>query len=336
MLKALIRTAVLATAAILAAGAPLSAAGLIDVPDKLKIIERKPFSAYVGTLFQFWGVFEQRAEDYVRLRRMEVKFYGNLLPKLQYEIMFDPAKQLDRGFDKSILQNLFVKLLLPLSHELQLGQFKLPLSEEGFRSSSKLDFVDRSLAVKALGDRRDIGGMLTGNSKYGFYQFAVVKGEELNTGRNHDRKDLVLRLVAKPLADHPEWGKLEAGWVGYWRPSAAHLPEKERLGYEARYEQGPFSVKSEWLMGQTGRVKPEGWYLQGGYFLRSDLQGVVRFEDFDPNERTALDRGRDLTLGLNYFLDKHQAKVQFNWVHKDEQGRERVNDLLLLALQIAI
>lgn len=44
---------------------------------------------------------------------------------------------------------------------------------------------------------------------------------------------------------------------------------------------------------------------------------------------------RDLTLGLNYLIAKHNAKAQLNRVHKDEQGDEIGNDQVIGAFQYA-
>lgn len=312
---------------------------LFRVPHRVTLFKRGTVTVNAGGLWQFWGVWERSAEDYFRFRRLESKLYGDLAPWLHYEVMIDPAKRKPRGFDKSIIQNVFADLnllFLPAGHTLRLGQFKVPTTEEGFRSSSKLDTIERSFIGRVLGDSRDIGGMLTGDFKYGFYQFSIIKGEGPNTGRNHDRKDLAVRMVAKPFADHPEWGTLEAGWYGYWRPSSPALLEKKRIGYEVRYEKGPFSIKHEQVWAQTGAASPLGWYLQPAwFFIPKKLQGVVKFESFDPNERRALDAERHLTAGLNYFLDGNYSKVQLNYVHKDEQGQNRANDLLLLALQVS-
>lgn len=317
---------------------PSSPKSLWRVPHKITLFKRGPVAINFGGLYQFWGVWERSAEDSLRIRRLETKLYGDLLPWLHFEAMIDPAKRIPRGFDKSIIQNLYVDLdllFLPAKQILRLGEFKIPITEEGFRSPSKLETIDTSLVARSIRDNRDVGGMLLGDFKYGIYQFGIFKGEGQNNGRNHDRKDLELRMVGKPLVDHPDWGSLEAGWTGYWRRSSEALPDRKRLGVEVRYEKGPGAIKHEIFLAQTGATLVKGWYIQPSwYFIPKKLQGVFKFESFDPNRRKPLDIIRESTFGLNYFVDGNWEKIQLNWVHKDEQGPNRANDLLLLALQI--
>ena len=63
-------------------------------------------------------------------------------------------------------------------------------------------------------------------------------------------------------------------------------------------------------------------------------QVLARFEGWDPDANTALDVERDVTLGFNYFTDKHNAKWQLNWVHQTKQTG-KVDNQVISALQYA-
>jgi phosphate-selective porin len=238
-------------------------------------------------------------------------------------------------------------------HKLDLGQYKLPLTEEGLRSSAKLDTAERSFISRTFGDQRDIGAMLTGEWPVVTYQLGVFNGSGQNQADANDQKDLTGRVVLRPLEalksfmDVPEVGQLEVGLSGYHRPVHGSTFNKKRLGYEARYEYQNLALKWEYMFGQgtagsnattENALTATGWYAQAGYTLAPwipKLQAVLKFESWDPNELASLDKERDLTLGLNYFIDKSHAKAQLNWVHKDEQGAEIDNDQVIGAFQYA-
>jgi len=312
----------------------------------------------VGGLFQGWALWDGDANDRARIRRTELKFAGDILgdERFKYTLMIDPSQVQEDNTRRSVLQDAFFTIdqlpFLP-RHKIDLGQYKVPITEEGLRSSAKLDFAERSLIGRTFGDQRDIGAMLTGDWPYVTYQLGVFNGSGQNQADANDQKDLAGRIVLRPLKavdsfmDVSELGQLEVGLSGYHRPVHGSTFNKKRLGYEARYEYQNLRLSWEYMSGQgtasgnattENATKATGWYAQAGYTFAPwcpNLQGVVRFESWDPNELASLDKERDLTLGLNYLIAKHNAKAQLNWVHKDEQGDEIGNDQLIGAFQYA-
>jgi len=329
-----------------------------DIGDK-SVIRVGQGTLKVGGLFQGWALWDGNDNDRFRIRRTELKFAGDILgdERFTYTIMIDPSQVLEDGSRDSPLQDAFFTIdqipFLP-HHKIDLGQYKLPMTEEGLRSSAKLDTAERSFIGRTFGDQRDIGAMLTGEWPYVTYQLGIFNGSGQNQSDPNDQKDLAGRVVLRPLKalelTRTDWdlGAFEVGVAGYHRPVHGSTLNKKRLGYEARYEFQNLSLKWEYLFGQGTRsgavssaenaTKATGWYAQAGYTLAPwwpKLQGVVRFESFDPNELASLDQERDLTLGLNYFIERHNAKAQLNWVHKDEQGDDVGNDQVIAAFQYA-
>jgi hypothetical protein len=311
-----------------------------DVGDK-SVIHVGQGTLKVGGLFQGWAFWDGNDNDRFRIRRTELKFAGDILgdERFKYTVMIDPAQVTEDGTRKSVLQDAYFTLAqipyLP-HHAVQLGQYKVPSEEEGNRSSAKLDFAERSFIGRNIGDKRDIGAMLTGTWPYADYSFGIFNGDGQNTSDTNDQKDLAAKVVLKPLAGVKDWGSLEFDVFGYHRPNPELVSEKKRLGWGARYEWQRLSLKSAYVLFQDAAAIGNGWYGQAGYFLiPKRLQAVARFEGFDPNEGIANNAERDLSLGLNYFIDKHNAKAQLNWVHRDEQGDEVSNDQVIGAFQYA-
>ena len=98
---------------------------------------------------------------------------------------------------------------------LQIGQQKTPLTEEGYRSSSKLDLVERSMIGRTYGDFRDEGILLKDSYRYLDYYLGVFNGSGRNKSDDNNEKNWVSRVVAKPL---PEWRVGASGQTGSTAP----------------------------------------------------------------------------------------------------------------------
>lgn len=295
----------------------------------------------LGGLFQTHYFIDHEGEDTARIRRTELKFSGQMSDKLGWTVMIDPAQQREDNTRNSPLQDAYFTLGYIPHHKLNIGQFKIPISEEGLRSSAKLDTIERSFLARNFGDKRDVGAMITGDWDWLMYQTGVFNGQEQNNLDVNDKKDFAWRTVLRPfrLNEVPDEAleNLELGMAQYYRNSndASVFSEKRRLAYEARWERGRYSLKSEAAVGQTATAKLWGWYGQAGYYFVPDkFQGVFKFESYDPNERAANDRAHEATFGANYFLDSYHAKLQLNYVLR--QGQDSLDDnQILAAMQIA-
>ncbi len=320
---------------------------------------RQPVTVGSGTLqldglLQIWYVHDPEAEsrETFRLRRAEIKLSGEIMPKIRWTVMVDPAKDLKvtktpaSGLTAAngvavdqqsrILQEVFVRIEPLPHHQIDVGQFKIPIAEEGRRSSSQLDTIERAIISRTFGDKRDIGIQATGTFPRLEYRIGLFNGEGINQSDQNDKKDYTGLLVLKPLPG------LEMGGLWYQGHAGATAAQKDRYGAELRYTYQAASFKSEALWAQdgtpSGSVLSHGWYTQLGYVVLPErLQGVVKYEGFSPDQFAPDNRERDLTVGLNVFLKGHQAKGQLNVVHKHfEAARPEKDDTqLLAAVQVA-
>ncbi len=130
-------------------------------------------------LMQQWfvGAFGNGGTNTARMRRLELKFSGQVRPDVRWTVMVDPAKTLSvnttslggtvvaTGINRSsaILQDAYVSYTLNPQLTINLGQEKVPLSMAALRSSGQLLTVERPLmnvvpaANGRLGDMRDVG-----------------------------------------------------------------------------------------------------------------------------------------------------------------------------------
>ncbi len=292
-------------------------------------------SIEVGTLLQEWYTYDDHAHDNFRHRRLELGLSGAPLDHLKWKLQIDPALTREDNTTRSILKDAYLAFDGIPHHVVKLGQYKIPVTEEGFRSSALIDSIERSFIGRTFGDKRDIGLMTEGKWKYLDYQVGVFTGDEANRFDSNDQKDIATRFVLKPFPDSPYLKGLEGGSNLYFRTTNDTASEKKRIGLEGRYLYGPLSLKAEYMKAQDAAVPAYGWYAQAGYRFLPRWESVFRFEGFDPNERLAEDKEFDTTIGLNYFFVYPTTKLQLNYVHKDAEANGTTDNQIVAAVQYA-
>jgi len=289
-----------------------------------------------GALLQGWYFADVVSDDpdatinAFRVRRAELSVRGEILPKqVAYRVMIDPAKVLEvRSVDVvddagdtvtvkepadklSVFQDFYVTFLSDFA-DVSLGQFKIPVSWEGYNSSSKLLLPERAQVARDYGDKRDLGLRVEKSFTYLGYSAGIFNGSELNNREVDDAKDFGLRLEAYPIE-----GLVVAGVV-YATLMERDTAKKDRFEGDVRYERGPFLLQSEFIAANDSGTKASGLYGALGWTFLGKLQPVVRVGMIDPdtdsNLAPATQKDKDEAViiegGLNYFLQKHESKLQ--------------------------
>jgi phosphate-selective porin O/P len=299
--------------------------------------------------------------DTFRIRRAELKFTGEISPHFKWTVMIDPAKSLslnntfttvagttvvkDTSVNQAsrILQDAYITLSYWKRVNVNVGQFKIPLSLEGLQSSANLD-TERALFASdrarggTFGDIRDLGFMLYGPlTKRVDYQIGLFNGsgENQNDLDKNDQKAVAARLVVRPAL----LKGLQLGGSGVWgNGQRADRPRRDRLGAEALFVHNNVSLKGEVMTGSDGPIHRRGYYGHFVYQFEPRFQGIFRVDTWDPDiskETTAASATeRDYVAGFNYFIRERYFKLQFNFVRKTYANHLIPSrNLLLLNLQ---
>jgi len=304
---------------------PAKPAPLVTMPE---------LSGYIQPALD-WKLSGDDAQVRFFLRRVRVKLQGKLLgDRVGYVVMFDVAS-LQRP-----LRDGFIKLTLVPDQELRIGQFKVPFGWENPTSSTVLPTIERAIVSDRLGrgpDLRDIGlGVFGAVNLAGDWQLtdglAVVNGAGANNPESTPRKDVFARLGVAH-------GKLftagvSAATVQYIEGTgtAAAQTSSVRFGVDAMVDYGPVFFVAEAIRGQTRqpvRSSPFGFYVTGLVRAPMGLQGVARYERFDPRIADTAPQER-LTLGANLLSDNSKLKLMVNY-RVDLRGAD---DLLLAQTQV--
>ena len=316
-----------------------------------------------GALIQAWYQLNKAADTYntFRIRRAEISLKGDIIPKLvSYAVMIDPARALEQqntvvGVENSpesdqpeqvtvlqpqgpsaILQDV-VATFQSEYVDASIGQFKIPVSWEGYNSSSKLLFAERASIARKYGDHRDIGLRLTKTFKYFSYTAGFFNGAGQNKLDNDNGKEGGLRLEAYPIEG------MMIGAVGYatlWETDDKNA--KTRWEIDARYEHAPFLIQAEYIRGgdvsKNGapKVTGQGFYTAVGFYVLDNLQLAARVGHVDPNvdadvDPTKSSSGDDeywhFEGGVNFYILKNEARLTLNYANYDYQDLKSNNQL---------
>jgi len=238
----------------------------------------------------------------------------------------------------SALQDIYATFMTAYA-DVSLGQFKIPVSWEGYNSSSRLLFAERALASREFGDKRDLGLRLAKTWTHAGYQLGLYNGATLNNLDTNNAKDASLRIEVFPVPGLMV-GAMAYGTVG----DRARPATKDRLEGDLRYERGPFLFQGEFIRAHDvtsggADVSAHGFYAALAWTFIEMIQPCVRLGYLDPdagkNLDPAADKGKDeawhIDGGLNVYLRKHEAKLQLHYARIQYDDRTAANQGILAA-----
>ncbi|MEI9941104.1 MAG: porin [Pseudomonadota bacterium] len=326
-----------------------------------------------GATLQFWAFGANQGGDTqttLRIRRAELRVKGEIIPKVfGFNVMIDPARVTDNNKSTltvggggmgtvavnnqgtvTILQDFMVSFMSDYA-DLTLGQFKIPISYEGYNSAAKLLFPERAVVSRRFGDQRDIGIKIDKKlGKHFYYQVAMFNGEGQNKIDSNTQKDLAARVEVYPIE-----GLMIAGAGSMGAHARDSSPTKDRLEADFRLDLAHVLLQAEYIHGwdgatgqPTARVESAGFYAVLGYTIADKVQPLFRIGRFDsdvtkdlPGKSTERgssapfsDEMMSYELGVNYFIHGDNAKLQASWskfVFADQDNRGEV----ILAAQAA-
>jgi hypothetical protein len=267
-----------------------------------------------------------------RMRRAEMKLSGKVTPAWGFEVMIDPAKtqSFAAGGDDKILQDLGITYLGLKGHELTLGQKKIAISEEGLRSSSEIDFAERSRITRVIGDQRNMGFFYKGEygSMFGA-QASITSGLPSNVASTSDRLFYAGRFDVKPMKG------MVAGLSAGTGNQGTQALTRNRFGAHFRWdgsEKLPLMVRAEYgsaTDGQTNgtEIDRDGFYVSALYTFAKQFRLGVRYEEYDQNKDVASDELAIVTGGFHYMIKGKNVNLKGEWYGVEQKGR-KVNGVL--------
>ncbi len=252
------------------------------------------------------SISDEESDSSIDMARRRVGIEGEILNLFDYQVEAELGASRDPWRDVYLNYKQF-----DVAHVLA-GKFKVPFSLDENTSATKLDFVHRSRIATLLAPGRDIGVMVHGRvlpRGWLRYELGVFNEDGSNarthtTDRVHGERTVAARALVQPFrstkslasdlafgvafttSELPEGvsdirGRTELD-AAFYVPAVVVSGQRQRIGFEARWRPGPFSVKSEYIrlsderLGQSvdntdlSPFVSSGWYVSGTWAVTGE------------------------------------------------------------------
>lgn len=269
---------------------------------------RVDFRVRLQGYLQDWDVQlpDGESASSVDLARRRIGVDGEILDVFDYQL------ERELGVKRDPWRDVYLNYKQYGFAQVQFGKFKVPFSLDENTSATNLDFVYRSRIASLLAPGRDLGVMVHGRVLHrGWLRYELGAFNEdgsnartYDTDRVHGARTLAGRALVQPFrstksiasdlamgvsftrSDLPEGvsdlrGRTELD-AAFYRPGIMVNGQRQRVGFEARWRPGPFSLKSEYIrltderLGQSVEntdLEPfvaAGWYVSGTWALTGE------------------------------------------------------------------
>jgi len=217
--------------------------------------------------------------------------------------------------------------------QLRMGNFRPPVLGSALLDENQLLFLNRTLNGDVW-DFRDLGVQVNGNFDRLGWWAALQNGQDAQG----DEFAYALRVAFNALgaAGSNVEGAYGAGDDTNLSLAAAYADDGDIDEGTALALEGQFSVRNFAIAGEMvdydedlGDVSP--WSLTASFLINTQWEIAARYEDVDDSDDTTL-----ITLGLNWYLEGHNAKWQINYATADSDNSSFEVDLIGLGLVVSI
>lgn len=305
---------------------------------RLDRLDRLPrLSGYVQAGYE-WS--DESSSFFIKRVRLDLR--GDIARKLDYRVQLEFASS-PKIVDAYLQYRPFRQL------NFKLGEYKIPFTIENTDYVPlKFELIEYPLALQRLmGFAEPIGGRMDGGVMQGgetlkdtgrdmgltlygtlvecegrallSYDVGVLNGAGINLKDNNRSKDVVTRLMFRPVRGLTLSGSWYGGEYG------ADCLERQRVSAGVCYDHGRGVVRGEWIGGRTGYAATEeyaagtfdssGWYVLGGVRVTPSLMPVVRYDTLLSDTASDDSRQTNWTAGILWHPVKY-LRCQLNYTYE--------------------
>jgi len=178
---------------------------------------------------------------------------------------------------------------------------------------------------------RDIGLQISGKYSIIDYAAAVTNGSGANSSDENNEKDLIGTIGFSPIKGLRIGASYHLG--KYVADTNSNL-NRERRGLDIEFINKGLRLRTEIMEREDGSSKINaGCYLLAGYKFTSNLEPLIRYEQYYP-DRHNIDVKSDITtMGLNYYIHGGN-RISINYEFKNDVEDPDVGNLLTIQLQV--
>jgi len=239
---------------------------------------------------------------------------------------------------RNVVQNLFADMYIGTNkvphHRFWVGNTRPPVGMEGGYSPYVLPFVARSQISRNFGTVRKLGARVSGDYSLVDYDLGIYSSDtyfqEFFPGT-----EFVGWVNFKPLGKTDgKYGKLK---IGGGLQSGDRNTDYTVTGAYIGYEYKKWLLNFEWAdaNGYNGPIgyavdkHASGFYSTLAYRFTPKLQGLIRYDEFDPNKDIAHNNKREYSVGFNYFIKGQALKLIMNYVFCQNDATKDSHRILL-------
>ncbi|MBE7712026.1 MAG: hypothetical protein E7Z92_07825 [Cyanobacteria bacterium SIG31] len=236
-----------------------------------------------------------------------------------YRIMLHYTPDSNRDFVQNLFADVYVATNKIPHHRVWLGNSRPRVGYEGGYSPYTLPFMLRSQISRNFGSVRRLGARITGDYSLVDYDLGIYNSSTYFQSF-FPGTDFIGWINFKPLGlTDGKYGKINIG-------GGLHAGEQD-VNYQVAgaylgYEYKKMLLNFEWAnadgyngpAGYAINKKATGFYSTLAYRFTPKVQGLIRYDEFDPNKNVSNNKNREYSLGLNYFIKGQALKLVFNYV----------------------
>lgn len=239
---------------------------------------------------------------------------------------------------RNMVQNLWADMYVATNkiphHRITVGNTRPPVGMEGGYSPYLLPFALRSQIARNFGTVRKLGTRVAGNYSLVDYDLGVYSSDTYFQSF-FPGTEFIGWVNLKPLGKTDgKYGKLT---IGGGVENGNRDVSYNVLGAYVGYEYKKWLVNFEYAdadgyngpSGTASDKKASGFYTTLAYRFTPKLQGLLRYDEFDPNKHIANNKRREYSAGFNYFIKGQGLKLIMNYVFCENDGAKDSHRIVL-------
>ncbi len=271
------------------------------------------------------------------IRRVRLAASGELSSRIDYKVQAE--------YETTVkIIDAYLRWKIHPAFNLQLGEFKLPYSQENLYGPTSWLTIENPTAVSRLNGYQDISGIKANGRDVGFifygdllpaadghpyvsYKAGLFNGNGINTKDDNNRKDFAGLLYVRPVRQLA----LTAGHYqgSYGARGAEHVRIRTSAG--AEWKDSRLTLRSEYLHGNTAGQKSDGAYALAAYKVSRVVQPLVSYDYFKADTNTD-EHQSNYQIGVNVTPLKN-LRIQAAYTYEDYH---LADDIHLVEAQIFV
>ena len=251
-----------------------------------------------------------------------------------FRIMLNVSPLSNRNFAQMLFSDMYIATNKIPHHRLWLGNTRPMVGMEGGYSPFLLPFIARSQISRNFGTIRRLGARVDGNYDLIDYNLGLYSSDTYWQSF-FPGTEFIGWVNLKPLGKTD--GKYGALKIGSGIQTGERQCDYTVKGAYIGYEYKKWWLNFEWsdADGYNGPVgysvdkKAKGFYSTLAYKFTPKVQGLIRYDQFDPNKHISHNLRKEYTAGINYFFKGQGLKLVLNYVFCQNQAQKNSHRIVL-------